>query len=58
MDNKPTDISKVTDITSLKALGYDLVSQLEQTQNNLRLVNQRIAELQEPAVEKSQLKKK
>ncbi len=44
------DLQKVTDIKELKALAFDTLQALELQQNNLRLIQQRIAELeQEPA---------
>ena len=39
------DISEITDITKLKALAYDQLALLQQTQQNLDLINQRIAQL-------------
>lgn len=39
------DITKMT-IEELKCLAYDLIAQSEQTQNNLRAVNQEIANRQ------------
>lgn len=43
------DISKVTDLKELKALAFDTLQAIEVQQNNLRLIQQRIAELeQEP----------
>ncbi len=47
------DITKVTDEKELKALAYDTVQALEVQQNNLRLIQQRLKELEE-----SQAKKK
>jgi hypothetical protein len=47
------DLQKVTDIKELKALAFDTLQALELQQNNLRLIQQRIAELeQEPAPKK------
>ena len=43
------DLTKETSIEKLKALAYDQMAQLEVTQNNLRALNQRIAELSEEA---------
>lgn len=40
------DITKETDVNKLKALAYDQMVQLEQTQTNLRVLNARIGELQ------------
>jgi uncharacterized coiled-coil protein SlyX len=41
------DISQITDITQLKALAYDEMMKLEAAQSNLRLLNNRIGELQQ-----------
>lgn len=47
------DLQKITDIKELKALAFDTLQALELQQNNLRLIQQRIAELeQEPAPKK------
>ena len=40
------DITKITDLNELKALAYDTVLAIEQQQSNLRIIQQRIAELQ------------
>lgn len=40
------DISQITDIAQLKALAYDEMIKLEAAQTNLRLLNNRIGELQ------------
>lgn len=40
------DITKETNIEKLKSLAYDQMVQLEQTQQNLRILNARIGELQ------------
>ena len=40
------DLQKITDIKELKSLAYDQMVQLEQTQQNLRILNARIGELQ------------
>lgn len=48
------DISTVTDVKELKALAYDTLQLVEIHQNNLRLIRQRLSELeqdQEQAVE-------
>jgi uncharacterized coiled-coil protein SlyX len=39
------DLSTMTDLNELKAMAYDQVVALEQTQNNLRIINQRIEEV-------------
>ena len=41
------DISKETNINKLKALAYDQMLILEQTQNNLRALNARIVQLEQ-----------
>ncbi len=41
------DISTITDVDKLKALAYDTLQVLEAQQNNLRIIQQRIAELQQ-----------
>ena len=41
------DISKVTDIKELKAFAFDALQVIEVQQNNLRLIQQRIAELEQ-----------
>lgn len=46
------NLSEVTDIKELKAIAYDTVVELERAQNNLRLINQRIVEIQEETVSK------
>lgn len=47
------DIQKITDIKELKAMAFDTLQAIEIQQNNLRLIQQRIAEIeQEPAAKK------
>lgn len=41
------DINEITDVTQLKALAYDTLQALEVQQNNLRLIQQRLAELEQ-----------
>lgn len=41
------DLQKVTDVNELKALAYDTLQALEVQQNNLRLIQQRLAELEQ-----------
>lgn len=41
------DIAQVTDVKELKALAYDTLQALEVQQNNLRLIQQRLTELQQ-----------
>lgn len=44
------DLQKVTDLKELKALAFDTLQAIEVQQNNLRLIQQRIAEVeQQPA---------
>lgn len=40
------DISKIDDLNQLKALAYDFLVDQENAQNNLKLVNNRINEIQ------------
>ena len=50
------DISSITDINKLKAMAYDTLNVIEQQQQNLRILQERIAQLeqseQEPAKKK------
>ena len=39
------DITKITDVKELKALAFDAIEQIEIQQNNLRALQQRVAEL-------------
>lgn len=41
------DISNITDMDKLKALAYDTLQVIEAQQNNLRIIQQRILELQQ-----------
>ena len=41
------DLQKVTDLKELKALAFDTLQAIEVQQNNLRLIQQRIAELEQ-----------
>lgn len=41
------DISKVTDIKELKAMAFDTLQMIETQQNNLRIIQQRIAEIEQ-----------
>lgn len=41
------DISKITDLQQLKAMAYDELLVKEVAENNLRAINQRIAELRQ-----------
>lgn len=46
------DITKVTDLKELKALAFDTLQAIELQQNNLRIIQQRIAELEQEAQKK------
>lgn len=46
------DISKVTDMDKLKALAYDTLQVIEAQQNNLRIIQQRMIELQQQEEQK------
>lgn len=41
-DSPNVDITTITDITVLKAMAYDQISALEQAQQNIRVINERI----------------
>ena len=41
------DITKITDVNELKALAYDTLQALEVQQSNLRLIQQRLSELEQ-----------
>ncbi len=47
------DLNKVTDIQQLKALAYDELQRLEIAKQNLQLINQRMAELEEAQQKKA-----
>lgn len=49
------DITKLS-ITELKALGFDMVAELERTQQNLRTVNAELAKRQEVEVKEDKKK--
>lgn len=51
------DISTVTDVKELKALAYDTLQLVEIHQNNLRMIRQRLGEI-EQAEEQAQEEKK
>ena len=51
------DISTITDLKELKALAYDTMQLLEAQQNNLRILQQRIAELENAPQSESPTKK-
>lgn len=47
------DLQKMTDVKELKALAYDTLQAIEVQQNNLRLIQQRLTELeQQPPAKK------
>lgn len=46
------DISKIVDMDKLKALAYDTLQIIEAQQNNLRIIQQRIVELQQAEEQK------
>ena len=46
------DISSITDIDKLKALAYDTLNVIEQQQQNLRILQERIAQLDQEAQSK------
>jgi uncharacterized coiled-coil protein SlyX len=48
---QPTDLSTITDIKELKAMAFDQIGILEQTQNNLRNIQGRIQQLSQTAAE-------
>lgn len=52
------DISTINDITTLKAYAYDEVVTLERAQNNLKLLNDRMAQLQKEEAAKEAAEKK
>lgn len=47
MTNKPIDISKIEDEKELKAIAYDLTVQGQQIAQQLQIVQNRIAQVQE-----------
>jgi hypothetical protein len=46
------DIANITDINELKAMAYDRVVMVQQIQQDLQVINERIGQLQ-PAVEQN-----
>lgn len=46
------DISTISDINQLKAIAYDTLQAIDLQQNNLRLIQQRIAELEQAGSDK------
>jgi len=49
MENQ-IDITKITDLKTIKSLAFDQLVILEQTKNNLALINQQILKVQQPEV--------
>ena len=47
------DLSKETNVEKLKSLAYDQMVQLEQIQQNLRILNARISDLQNETPKKT-----
>lgn len=47
------DLNKVTDIQQLKALAYDELQRLEIAKQNLQVINQRIAEIEQAQQKKA-----
>ena len=41
------NLETITDVKELKSLAYDQIVALEQAQNNLRLINARLAQLEQ-----------
>lgn len=39
------DIQNITDLKELKAMAYDQIANKEQAENNLQVINQRIAQI-------------
>lgn len=52
------DISTITDAKELKALAYDTLQVVEVQQNNLRLIQQRLNELEQAQEDAPEAKKK
>lgn len=52
------DISTVTDVKELKALAYDTLQLVEIHQNNLRMIRQRLSEIEQAEAEVQEEKKK
>lgn len=46
------DIQKITDIKELKALAFDTLQAIEVQQNNLRIIQQRLAEVEQQGSKK------
>jgi hypothetical protein len=43
------DITKITDVKELKAMAFDEMQKVQVAQNNLQIIQQRIAQVQEEA---------
>ncbi|MCA9334705.1 hypothetical protein KC953_01005 [Candidatus Saccharibacteria bacterium] len=52
------DISQINDAKELKALAYDTLQVVEVQQNNLRLIQQRLAELEQAQQQEEVVEKK
>lgn len=52
------DISKITDVKELKALAFDTLQTIEVNQQNLRVIQQRIAEVHEAEQDAAKAEKK
>ncbi|MDQ5982924.1 MAG: hypothetical protein QG549_922 [Patescibacteria group bacterium] len=52
------DISTVTDVKELKALAYDTLQLVEIHQNNLRMIRQRLSEIEQAEERAKEEKKK
>lgn len=50
MENQ-IDIAKITDLKTIKSLAFDQLVILEQTKNNLALINQQILKIQTSVVD-------
>jgi hypothetical protein len=46
MQPQPTDLTKIDDIDKLKAMAYEQIKLLNQTQNNIQMIEQRITQLE------------
>ena len=46
------DISSITDIDKLKAMAYDTLNVIEQQQQNLRILQERITQVEQEAQQK------
>lgn len=55
MENQ-IDIAKITDLKTIKSLAFDQLVILEQTKNNLALINQQILKIQTSVVDDTKSK--